>query len=389
MADASRKNVVVLGSTGSVGTQALEVVRSMPDRFRVAGLAGNSQWRLLARQVREFTPEAAVICDGRFRENLNEAVADEGVELMDGPEGLRRLASWEGADIVVSAVSGGAGLPASVAALRSGKRLALANKESMVMAGPMLRETAQQHGGSILPVDSEHSALFQLLQGVDRREVRCLTLTASGGPFRQWSADRMREASPQQALDHPTWRMGAKISIDSATLLNKALEVIEARWLFDVPADRIRVLIHPQSIVHGMVELADGALLAHMGVADMRMPIQYALNYPERIDGGWGRLDLAQVGPLEFETPDPERFPALRLGHRVARTGGTSGAVLNAANEVAVDAFLAGDIEFTRIARLVESILDRHEVAPRPDYRQVLEADRWARKEAERCLHSS
>jgi 1-deoxy-D-xylulose-5-phosphate reductoisomerase len=385
MAAASVKNIVVLGSTGSVGTQTLDVVRGMPGRFRVVGLSSNSQWELLARQVEEFRPDAAAICDERHAESLARAVNGRGVELLSGPGALTRLAAWDGADVVVSAVSGGAGLPAAVAAIEGGKALALANKEALVMGGPMLVRLAERRATAILPVDSEHSAIFQLLRGVPRQQVARVILTASGGPFHGWSSRRMEEVTPRQALAHPTWRMGRKITIDSATLMNKALEIIEARWLFGLPADRISVLVHPQSIIHGIVELVDGSLLAHMGLPDMRMPIQYALNYPERSEGPCERLDLARLGRLEFCEPDMDLFPALKLGYRVAREGGTSGAVLNAANETAVEQFLAGRIRFTRIVEVVETVLAGHRVKAQPGFDDVMAADKWAREEAERC----
>ncbi len=385
MGRAARKNIVVLGSTGSVGTQTLDVVRAMPESYRVVGLSTNSRWELLARQVEEFAPEAAAVCDERHAQDLAQAVNGRGVELLSGPASLTRLAAWDGADVVVSAVSGGAGLPAAVAAIEGGKALALANKESLVMGGPMLVDLAARHEVPLLPVDSEHSAIFQLLQGVPREQVARVILTASGGPFRDWSRERMEEVTPEQALAHPTWQMGRKITIDSATLMNKALEIIEARWLFGLPADRVSVLVHPQSIIHGMVELVDGSMLAHMGLPDMRMPIQYALGYPERAGGRCERLDLAKVGRLEFAEPDMERFPALALGYRVAEQGGTSGAVLNAANETAVEKFLAGHIGFTQIADIVQRVLARHDVVAHPDYGQVMAADEWAREEAERC----
>jgi len=385
MGRASGKNIVVLGSTGSVGTQTLDVVRAMPESFRVVGLSSNRRWELLARQVEEFRPQAAAICEERHAESLARAINGSGVELLSGPGSLTELAAWDGADMVVSAVSGGAGLPAAVAAIQSGKALALANKESLVMGGPMLVDLAGRHEVPLLPVDSEHSAIFQLLQEVPRDQVARIILTASGGPFRDWSREQMDEVTPEQALAHPTWNMGRKITIDSATLMNKALEIIEARWLFGLPADRVSVLVHPQSIIHGMVELVDGSILAHMGLPDMRMPIQYALSYPERGEGRCERLDLAKVGRLEFAEPDMERFPALALGYRVARQGGTSGAVLNAANETAVERFLAGHIRFTQIAGIVESVLARHEVKARAGLDEVMAADKWAREEAERC----
>ncbi len=380
------KNVVVLGSTGSVGTQALEVVRSMPERFRVVALSGHSRWQLLAQQAQEFRPQAAAVGDQEAAGFLAQALNGRDVEVLCGPEGLRRLASWEGADIVLSAVSGAAGLPAAIAALETGKTLALANKEAVVMCGARLVRLAAESGGVILPVDSEHSAIFQLLRGVEPREVERIILTASGGPFYGRSRDELDRVSPQEALRHPTWRMGTKITIDSATLMNKALEIIEARWLFGLPPERISVLIHPQSVIHCMVELVDGALLAHMGAPDMRLPIQYALSYPDRLPAAASRLDLGRLSKLELSEPDHEAFPALALGYRVAEAGGTSGAVLSAANEEAVEAFLAGRLRFTDIVRLVEMVLDRHDVEADPTFEAAMAADRWSREEAHRCL---
>ncbi|MFO7955552.1 MAG: 1-deoxy-D-xylulose-5-phosphate reductoisomerase [Candidatus Brocadiia bacterium] len=378
------KRIVVLGSTGSVGTQTLDVVRSLPERFCVVGLSGHSRCKLLAEQVKEFRPDIVAMTDPDGVDSLCGAV--DGVQVVCGAEGLTRLAAWEDADIIVCAVSGVAGVPATVAALRSGKVLALANKESVVMCGDYLNKLARENGGAILPVDSEHSAVFQLLQGLPRDSVRRVCITASGGPFYDRSPAELEAVTPEEAVSHPNWNMGRKISVDSATMMNKALEVVEARWLFDLAPDRIDVLIHPQSIVHGIVELVDGSSLAHMGVPDMRIPIHYALSYPKRAAGGAGRLDLTEAGRLEFFAPDPEQFPALELGFRVARTGGTSGAVLNAADEAAVAAFMDGRISFTQIVPVVRQVLDRHEVRRAPTLEAAMDADRWAREEAERCL---
>ena len=386
MRSADRKTVVVLGSTGSVGRQTLDVIRHMRDRFRVLGLSAHSRCTLLGQQVREFTPEAVALADPGGVGSLKAELDGCDTEILSGPDGLARLAGWEGAQMVVSAVSGGAGVPAAVAALRGGKALALANKESVVMCGPLLNRLAEEHGSSILPVDSEHSAVFQLLNGVSPHEVNSIVLTASGGPFYGRDREELARVTPEEALRHPTWSMGRRISVDSATLMNKALEVIEARWLFGIAPERIQVVIHPQSIIHCMVKLVDGSCLAHMGVPDMRLPIQYALNYPERTAGQVDQLDLAEMGRLEFYEPDEDRFPALWLGYRVAREGGTSGAVLCAADEVAVRAFLDGRIGFQQIVPVVREVLDRHDIEHEPDLADVLAAERWARQEAESCL---
>jgi 1-deoxy-D-xylulose-5-phosphate reductoisomerase len=379
--------VAVLGSTGSVGTRALDVVRSMPERLRVVALSGHSRWDLLAEQAAEFRPEVVVVGTDTGAERLVEALPGD-VRVLQGPEGIQAAAEWENADVVLSAISGAAGLPAALAAVDAGKALALANKESVVMCGAVLAERAQASGSRILPVDSEHSAIFQLLAGVKRSDVRHVCLTASGGPFLGLSREDLARVTLEQALNHPTWDMGAKITVDSATMMNKALEVIEARWLFGLPVDRIRVLVHPQSIVHGMVELVDGSVLAHLGSPDMRLPIKHALCYPERVEAAGDRLDLASMRRLEFLEPDFEAFPALALGYRVAEAGGTSGAVLSAANEVAVEAFVSERIGFTEIDQLVETVLDRHEVVAEPSLEQVFEADDWAREEARSCLAS-
>ncbi len=388
MPDDKTRRIVVLGSTGSVGRQTLEVVRAMPERFRVVGLSGHSKWELLASQVEEFGPDVVAMTDPDRVDRLATCLNGCAVRMLAGPEGLSRLAGWETADVIVSAVSGGAGLPAAVAALRGDKVLALANKESVVMCGGLLNGLVRRNGGAILPVDSEHSALFQMLQAVSPESVRKVWLTASGGPFFGRSPADLESVTPQQALSHPNWQMGRRISVDSATMMNKALEVVEARWLFGLSARQIGVLIHPQSLVHAVVELVDGSSLAHMGVPDMRIPIHYALSYPERTAGCVGGLDLAQAGRLEFYEPDPEQFPALELGFRVAQAGGTSGAVLNAADETAVAAFLAGRIRFTQIVPLVRDVLDRHQLREAPSVEAAMAADRWARQEAEQCLES-
>jgi 1-deoxy-D-xylulose-5-phosphate reductoisomerase len=354
--------------------------------FHVVAISGRSRWELLAQQAEEFQPELVVAGSAEAAERLRDALAGRPIAVLEGEAGLCEAASLASADIVLSAVSGGAGLPAAVAALEAGKTLALANKEAMVMGGPLLGRMAERTGATILPVDSEHSAVFQILAGLRPDEVARVVLTASGGPFRGWDSARLAAVTPEAALNHPTWSMGAKITIDSATLMNKALEVIEARWLFGLPAERIGIVVHPQSIVHCLVETRDGAVLAHLGAPDMRLPIQYALGYPDRVPGPAERLDLVEAGRLEFEEPDFEAFPALGLGYRVAGAGGTSGAVLSAANEEAVEAFLDGRIGFLDIARTVERVLDAHEPPTGLSMEMVFAADRWAREETKRCL---
>ena len=383
-----RKRIVVLGSTGSVGCNTLEVVRSLPQEFRVVGLSADSRWEALAGQIAEFQPEAAALADVRYREALQSAVGEGPVRLLCGQEGIRELAGWASADLVVSAISGGAGLPAAVSALESGRDLALANKEALVMAGNLLMELAAAKGVKILPVDSEHSAIFQVSQADRSNEITSIIITASGGPFYGMSREQLRRVTPAQALNHPTWEMGRKITVDSATLMNKALEVIEARWLFNVAPDNIKVLIHPQCIVHSLAEFTDGSMMAQLGVPDMKLPIQYALTHPRRLSCLAARLDLAAVRKLEFEEPDMAALPALRLGYEVARTGGTSGAVLSAANECAVDAFLHEQIRFTDIVRVSQMVIERHELVPEPTMEQVMDAGRWAREEAGRCMRS-
>jgi 1-deoxy-D-xylulose-5-phosphate reductoisomerase len=307
------------------------------------------------------------------------------VELAFGPEGVCELAALEDADVVVGAIMGWAGFAPAVRALERGRVLALANKEALVVGGEILRGVAQRSGGIILPVDSEQSAVLQAMRSGRREEVARVVITASGGPFRGMSKDRLERVTPEQALQHPTWRMGRKITIDSATMMNKALEIVETRWLFDVDPDRIQTVIHPQSIVHSLVEFVDGSVVAQLGVPDMKLPIQFALTYPDRVPGPVERLDLARIGSLELMEADPEEFPALTLGYEVARKGGTSGAVLNAANEVAVESFLQGKIKFTDIVPLVATVLRRHTVREHPDAADLERADRWARQEALQC----
>ncbi|MBX9623438.1 MAG: 1-deoxy-D-xylulose-5-phosphate reductoisomerase [Gemmataceae bacterium] len=374
----------MLGSTGSIGTNTLDVVRHLPDRLAVLGLAAGANWDRLAGQCREFRPRYAVLSDpDAFRAADRSAFPSE-TELLHGDDAVARVAADPDADVVVSAVVGAAGLHGTWAALEAGKAVALANKETLVVAGPLVTDLAARRGAKLLPVDSEHSAVFQVLAGYTPADVCRVVLTGSGGPFRGKSAAELADATPEQALRHPTWKMGPKISVDSATLMNKALEVIEARWLFGLPADRIEVIVHPESVVHSLVEFADGSVLAQLSPPDMRLPIQYALLYPDRVPGPAKRLDWRALSALRFEQPDRATFRALDLGYEVAANGGTCGAVLNAANEVAVGRFLAGRLPFLGIAGCCRAVLDAHDFDPRPSLDRLLALDRWARREADR-----
>jgi 1-deoxy-D-xylulose-5-phosphate reductoisomerase len=383
---ARRRGVAVLGSTGSIGVQALDLIGRFPDRFEIVALAAGRNADLLAEQVKRHRPRLAAIGDERRRHDLAAAAREAGCEVVAGAEGLLAAAAHPGADVVLAAVVGGAGLGPTYHALLSGKAVALANKESLVMAGALMRQAARQAGGSLIPVDSEHSALHQCLRGESLDEVRRLILTASGGPFRTTPLERLSSVTPEEALRHPVWDMGKKISVDSATLMNKGLEVIEAHWLFGLPGERIDVVLHPQSSVHSMVEMVDGSVICQMGVPDMRGPIQYALSFPERFAGPVAAPDLSQPMQLDFAPVDGERFPSLGLAYRALQAGGTAPAALNAANEVAVQAFLDRRTGFLGITRLVEEVLERHRPLPVGSIDEVLEADRWARTAAEEIL---
>src|SRR5262245_5884893 len=331
--------IAVLGSTGSIGTNCLEVIGALPERLNLLGVAARSSWQLLGRQSERFAPRWAVLSDASLKDVVPRSAFPSQTELLFGPEGVERLAGDPETDTVVSGIVGAAGLRGTWVALEAGKRVCIANKETLVVAGPLVMDLARRRGAKVIPVDSEHSAIYQALQSGQPTEVRRIVLTASGGPFRGWTAEQLRSVTPEQALAHPTWNMGRKITIDSATMMNKALEVIEAKWLFDLRADQIEVVVHPQSIVHSLVEFVDGSVVAQLSPPDMKLPIQYALSWPDRTDGVCQRLDWRQKFQLEFEPPDFERFPALRLGIEVAARGGTCGAVLNAANEAAVERF--------------------------------------------------
>ena len=386
------KRISLVGSTGSIGKSTLSVVEHLSDRFSIFALAANSTVDVLADQVAAFHPEVVAISDDRFVDAFRRACSDKSVALpivVTGIEGLRQVTSASEVDIVVSAAVGAAGLVPTYTAVASGKTVALANKEAMVVAGELLRKTAEVTGARIIPVDSEHSAVDQCLRAGTRGEVRRLILTASGGPFRQMPAERFAQVTPEEALKHPTWQMGKRITIDSATLMNKGLEVIEARWLFDMAAEKVDIMVHPQSIVHSMVEFVDGSIVAQLGTADMRQPIQYALTYPERCVSPVAPLDWATVSKLEFSPPDRQKFPCVSLAYAALKQGGTAPAVLNAADEIAVEAFLKREIPFTDIPNLIRSALDAHSGKAGSSLDAVIEADRWARDFARRWVGRS
>ena len=378
------KRIAILGSTGSIGTQALEVIAAYPDRFVLTGLAAGKNAKRLADQARRFCPAMVAIDDHNLYPWLRDELADTGIEVLAGAEGVAAVACHADVDQVLAAMIGAAGMAPTLAAVEAGKHIALANKETMVAAGALITAKISAAGVSLLPVDSEHSAIFQCLQGTHKTDVEKIILTASGGPFRNCRPAKLDHVTLEQALQHPNWSMGNKITIDSATLINKGLEVIEAHWLFGFDYDRIEVMIHPQSIVHSLVELIDGTFLAQLGAPDMHVPIAYALSYPERLSASWPKLSGLAGLSLEFQAPDHECFPALSLAYDVGRRGGTYPAVMNAANEVAVSSFLQGDLKFNKIVRIVAEICGNHGCDPGsiPDLEEILAADAWARQKA-------
>lgn len=377
MSTERKKGLAILGSTGSIGESTLEVVRRHPDRFSVISLAAGNNVARLQRQIEEFKPRFVSIGDSAALDAIRDSLP-QGVAAGYGADGAITAATFDGVDTVVAAISGAAGLAPVMAAVRSGRAIALANKESLVMAGPLVMEEARRSGATLMPIDSEHCAVFQSLAGHRREDVKKIILTASGGPFLNAALDSFDALTPAQALKHPRWNMGKRISIDSATLMNKGLEVIEARWLFDVMPEDIKVVIHPQSIVHSMVEYVDGSTMAQLSTPDMKLPIAYALAYPERIESGTAALDMAGLR-LDFSEPDHARFPCLGLAYQALKLGGTAPAALNAADEVAVEMFLKGALPFTGIHRLIKRVLDSHELKAIKLIEDVFEADRVAR----------
>ncbi len=381
------KRIAILGSTGSIGRSALAVVDGHPDRLEVVGLAAGENADRLADQIARYRPRVVAMATAGALDRIAALGADPGMLAGAGRDGLVAVASHPDVDVVLCASSGTDGLEAVLAAIEQGKTIALANKEVLVMAGGLVADAARRKGVAILPVDSEHNAVHQCLHGRPASELKRIVLTASGGPFRGWSAAELAAVSPEAALRHPTWKMGRKITIDSATLMNKGLEVIEAHWLFGVRADQIDVMIHPQSVVHSMVELIDGSLIAQLGVTDMRLPIQYAFSYPERWPAPLPPLDLARAGRLDFSEPDTEAFPCLRLAYRALKAGGSLPVVLNAANEVAVARFLDGRLAFTDIPAVIERAMDVHRPAEVATLEGVRRVDRLAREASDEIAH--
>lgn len=375
------KRISILGSTGSIGVQTLDVISRYPDRFRVTGLAAGTNIDLLRRQIRAFRPAKVSVATKELADRLAAEITD-GTEVVFGDEGLAEIAAGTDADMVVTAVVGSVGIQPTLAAIEAGKTILIANKETLVAAGHLVTRLAREKQVELIPVDSEHSAIFQCLKGEPSRSVSRIVLTASGGAFRDRTREQLEHVTAQEALKHPNWSMGAKVTIDTATMVNKGLEVMEAHWLFGVPYEQIQVLIHPESIVHSFVEFADRSVIAQMGNPDMRLPIQYALTYPERWVSPAAPLDLASVGTLHFQEMDFQRFPCLRMAYECGKTGGTAPAVFNAANEVAVSRFLKGEIPFLDIERILERTLEKHQAVPDPGLEEVLAADRWARQEA-------
>jgi 1-deoxy-D-xylulose-5-phosphate reductoisomerase len=384
----SKKRIAILGSSGTIGVNTLKVCRHLANELEVVGLAVNSNVERLAEQVKEFKPKMVSIMKpelvNQFKEAARDSVSSE-IEITTGIEGLVKLACHPEVDMVVVATVGAIGLLPTLEAIRAGKAIALANKEVLVMAGELVMKKARDNKVSILPIDSEHNAIFQCLQDKSPHEVKKLILTASGGPFRNHRGS-FDPITPEQALKHPTWNMGRKISIDSATLMNKGFELIECTHLFDVPPEKVEVVIHPQSIIHSMVEFVDGSILSQMGVTDMFLPIQFSLTFPRRMNTPFPSLDLTKVGSLTFEKPDMERFPCLRLGYESIKIGGTLPSVMNAANEIAVQAFLDRKISFPQLSKLIEMTMQRHDVIHHPTLEELLQSDQWARKVAKTII---
>jgi len=377
------KRITLLGSTGSIGVTTLKVVKAHPERFSIVCLGAGKNIRLLVQQILSFKPKVVCVQDRQSAQDLMDALpAQDKPRVLWGTDGFVEISTLEETDTVVSAMTGAAGLVPTYEAIKASKEIALANKETMVMAGRLIMKEARRRGVSVIPIDSEHSAVLQCLQGHNKKDVLRIILTASGGPFHQLDTDNLSQVTPSDALDHPNWEMGPKVTIDSATLMNKGLEVIEAQWLFDIPLERIKILIHPQSIVHSMVEYRDGSMIAQMGIPDMTIPISYALSYPHHLENPLPPLDLTKVGPLTFHEPDFEKFKCLSLALEAAKIGGSMPTVLNASNEVAVEAFLKRKISFLDIPRIISNTMSSHHMEGVDTIEGILEVDAWARKKA-------
>ncbi|WP_126455552.1 1-deoxy-D-xylulose-5-phosphate reductoisomerase [Sulfuriflexus mobilis] len=387
------KGITVLGATGSIGVSTLDVLRLHPQAYRVVALTANRDVAGLLEQCREFSPQYAVMADPSAAQQLAEQVRAEGLntEVLAGTEGLEKVATLPQTDYVMAAIVGAAGLLPTLAAARAGKRVLLANKEALVMSGHLFMQAVREHGAELLPIDSEHNAIFQCMPrdyrpGMEAKGVRRILLTGSGGPFRDTAVEQLASVTPEQAIAHPNWSMGRKISVDSATMMNKGLELIEACWLFDVGPDKVEIVVHKESVIHSMVDYLDGSVLAQLGNPDMRTPIAHALSWPQRIDSGVAALDMFSVGQLNFERPDLQRFPCLRLANEAIRAGGTASTILNAANEVAVEAFLEGRLGFTGIAQVIESCMQSIILVAADSIETILDADAHARQMAMACI---
>lgn len=376
------KKIIILGSTGSIGSQTTDVVRAHPDKFSIVALAAKKSWQRLVKQAREFEVEAIALLDEDAAFRAQEELHDTDIVVLSGKKGVKTVAAWGEADLVVSAMVGMAGLVPTLKAIERGRDVALANKESLVVGGPVVMEAIARNEVQLLPIDSEHSAIFQCMSGENPKTLNKLILTASGGPFREWTTEQIAAAKAKEALKHPTWEMGAKITVDSATLMNKGFEVLEAHHLFGLNLDKVDVWVHPQSIIHSLVEFCDGSVLAQLGPPDMRTPISYALTYPDRLGPQWEKLTLELMQGLTFEEPRREDFPCLDMAYAAGRAGGTMPCVLNAANEVAVESFLKEKIGFMDIPRICDKVMSEHSTVEKPDLEDILEADDWARSRA-------
>ena len=382
MIDSIKKNIAILGSTGSIGTQALDIIRKNRDKFNACVLTANKNWELLVEQALEFEPECVVIADESLHSKVKEALSHSGIKILSGTEAISDVAAWDKVDMVLTAMVGYSGLLPTISAIKARKTIALANKETLVVAGEIITKLTKEYDVRILPVDSEHSAIFQCLEGEEKKAVSKILLTASGGPFRKLSEAELEKVTVAQALNHPNWNMGAKVTIDSASMMNKGFEMIEARWLFDCLPDNIQVLVHPQSIVHSMVQFCDGSIKAQLGIPDMRIPIQYALSYPHRLNSPEYYLEWAKVHELTFEEPDLKKFPLLGIAFEAIRKGGNLPCIMNAANEIAVKDFLEGKISFTQMPHLVQEVMDTVEYISSPTIQDLIETNKIARQKA-------